>query len=285
MEAPGYASWAGSVAAGPERPGLAAGERITYRVRNTRGKGVRVHPCRAEASSLMADAVLVGLLLVFIWAAVLVPPAAGARASREADFLGSIRPGRDPLEGTLGRATDLDAADQPRFRPALTANARRRQVLGGLVVAMGATLVLGLLPTFRLLLVVHLLLVNSSLAYVGLLVHMRDQQAARSRFGPAGLGRARGPRPRLLRLLLLRRGGRGLRGGAGLRRGLRHRRRRVRRRRTTSTSTTTTAVRLRRLRRVRRVRRRVRRRGGLHRRARARPSRLARTSLSRGLRR
>ena len=128
----------------------------------------------------MADAVLVGLLLVFIWAAVLVPPAAGARAAREADFLGSIRPGRDPLEGTLGRATDLDPADQPRFRPALTANARRRQVLGGLVVAMAATLVLGLLPTFRLLLVVHLLLVNSSLAYVGLLVHMRDQQAARA---------------------------------------------------------------------------------------------------------
>ena len=128
----------------------------------------------------MADVVLVGLLLVLIWAAVLVPPAAGARAAREADFLGSIRPGRDPLEGTLGRASDLDAADQPRFRPALTANARRRQVLGGLVVAMGATLVLGLLPTFRLLLVVHLLLVNSSLAYVGLLVHIRDQQAART---------------------------------------------------------------------------------------------------------
>ncbi|MEA2973343.1 MAG: hypothetical protein QOG82_1801 [Actinomycetota bacterium] len=133
----------------------------------------------------MADAALVGLLLAFIWAAVLVPPAAGARASREAEFLGSIRPGRDPLEGTLGRGPDLDAADQPRFRPALTANARRRQVLGGLVVAMGATLVLGLLPTFRLLLVVHLLLVNSSLAYVGLLVHMRDQQTARTRVGSA----------------------------------------------------------------------------------------------------
>ena len=176
----------------------------------------------------MADVVLVGLLLVFIWAAVLVPPAAGARASREADFLGSIRPGHDPLEGTLGRATDLDAADQPRFRPALTANARRRQVLGGLVVAMGATLVLGLLPTFRLLLVVHLLLVNSSLAYVGLLVHMRDQQAARAgSTRPAWVAEPAVPRPRLLRLLLLRRGGRR---GAGLRRGLRHRRRPVRRR-------------------------------------------------------
>jgi hypothetical protein len=132
----------------------------------------------------MADAELVGLLLVLIWAAVLVPPAAGARASREAEFLGSIRPGDNPLVGTLGRAhTDFGAVDQPRFRPALTANARRRQVLGGLVVAMGATLILGLMPAFRLLLVVHLFLVNSCLAYVGLLVHMRDQQTARSHLG------------------------------------------------------------------------------------------------------
>jgi hypothetical protein len=134
----------------------------------------------------MADAVLVALLLVLIWAAVLVPPAAGARASREAEFLGSIRPGDNPLVGTLGRGhTDFDAGDQPRFRPALTANARRRQVLGGLVVAMGATLLLGLVPAFHLLLVVHLFLVNSCLAYVGLLVHMRDTQADRSRVGSA----------------------------------------------------------------------------------------------------
>jgi len=132
----------------------------------------------------MADAVLVGLLLVFILTAVLVPPAAGARASREAEFLGSIRPGSHPLDSRRPagwQSLELDAVDQPRFRPALTANARRRQVLGGLVVAMGATLLLGLLPTFRLLLVVHLLLVNSCLAYVGLLVHMRDQSAARGR--------------------------------------------------------------------------------------------------------
>ena len=164
----------------------------------------------------MADAVLVVLLLVFIWAAVLVPPAAGARASREADFLGSLRPG-----ATRSRAPSAahrpDAADQPRFRPALTANARRRQVLGGLVVAMGATLVLGLLPTFRLLLVVHLLLVNSCLAYVGLLVHMRDQQAARAGVEPGrpGVTEPARPRPHSLRLLHLRRGGREGRCNAG----------------------------------------------------------------------
>ncbi len=48
------------------------------------------------------------------------------------------------------------------------------------MVALGATLVLGLLPTFRLLLVVHLLLLNSCLAYVGLLVRARDERTART---------------------------------------------------------------------------------------------------------
>lgn len=125
----------------------------------------------------MADAVLVVLLLAFIWAAVLVPPAAGARAAREAEFLGSIRPGGHPHDPVPG-SDEPAAVDEPRFRPGLTANARRRQVLGGLVVAAGITLVLGLLPMFHLLLVVHLFLVNSCLAYVGLLVHMRDENAA-----------------------------------------------------------------------------------------------------------
>lgn len=132
------------------------------------GKGGPREAGERGDDELMADAVLVVLLLVFIWAAVLVPPAAGARASREAEFLGSLR------------GDDTDPLDGPRFHPALTANARRRQVLGGLVVALGTTLALGLLPTFRLLLVVHLLLLNSFLAYVALLVKVRDERMARA---------------------------------------------------------------------------------------------------------
>jgi hypothetical protein len=124
----------------------------------------------------MADGVLVVLLLVCIWAAVLLLPAAGARASREAQFLGSIRPDGHPHDNGSDSG-QFATVDQPRLRPALSANARRRQVLGGLTIALGATLLLGLLPTFRLLLVVHLFLVNSCLAYVGLLVHLRDQRA------------------------------------------------------------------------------------------------------------
>jgi predicted lipid-binding transport protein (Tim44 family) len=63
--------------------------------------------------------------------------------------------------------------------------ARRRHILGGLLVAMAATLFVGLLPTFRLVLVVHLFVVDSFLAYVGLLVHLRDREARRRRRGRA----------------------------------------------------------------------------------------------------
>jgi hypothetical protein len=55
-------------------------------------------------------------------------------------------------------------------------------------VAVGATLLLGLLPPFHLLLVVHLLVVNSCLAYVGLLVHMRDERASMARVASTAAG-------------------------------------------------------------------------------------------------
>jgi hypothetical protein len=58
---------------------------------------------------------------------------------------------------------------------------------------MVTTLLMGLLPTFRVLLVVHLFLVDSFLAYVALLAHMAGQaaraaarQAAPEVVAPAG---------------------------------------------------------------------------------------------------
>lgn len=104
------------------------------------------------------------LLLVSIWAAVLVPPAVRAHNQRRADFVGSF-----------GRGSD--APGRPR-RPIATRAHRRRHILGGLLIAMAATLVAGLLPPFRILLVVHLFLVDSFLAYVTLLVHLRRRQEA-----------------------------------------------------------------------------------------------------------
>ena len=132
----------------------------------------------------------VPLLLALIWAAVLVPPAMGAHARRRADFLVSF-----DRVGAPQRLVPV-----PARAPVGTCARRRRQILGGLLVAMAATLVAGLLPPLRVMLVVHLFVVDSFLAYVTLLVHLRRQEvagpvaasetvAARARRSMAGVGR------------------------------------------------------------------------------------------------
>ena len=120
----------------------------------------------------------VPLLLALIWAAVLVPPALRAESRRRADFLVSFS--RDTAPRTPARPGVATVARQPL----VTRAQRRRQILGGLLVAMAATLLAGLLPPLRVLLVVHLFLVNSFLAYVAVLVHLRRREDA----GPAVVG-------------------------------------------------------------------------------------------------
>jgi hypothetical protein len=56
---------------------------------------------------------------------------------------------------------------------------RRRDVLSALVVAVLATLVLGLLPAFRVMLVAHLVADVLLAAYVALLIHQRNVAAER----------------------------------------------------------------------------------------------------------
>ena len=97
----------------------------------------------------------VALLLALIMAAVLVPPALRAHAARQDAFLVSL--GTPPASAPAApRSVEVQ---------------RRRQIAGGLLVAMAATLVVGLLPTFRALLVVHLFLVDAFIAYIALLAH------------------------------------------------------------------------------------------------------------------
>ena len=107
------------------------------------------------------------VLLVLIWAAVLVPPAVVAHRQRQEAFLVSF--GGAPTERPPRRSLRVQ---------------RRRRIAGGLLVAMAATLVVGLLPTFRVFLMVHLFLVDSFLGYVAVLAHMANRAA-----------RAREPRP------------------------------------------------------------------------------------------
>ena len=112
------------------------------------------------------------LLLALIWAVVLVPPALRSHAARQEAFLLSI--GSTP------------ALEEP-LRPALIHSLQvqcRRRIAGGLLVAMAATLFAGLLPTFRILLVVHLFLVDSFIAYIALLAFWAER-AARAKAPPA----------------------------------------------------------------------------------------------------
>jgi hypothetical protein len=105
------------------------------------------------------------VLLALIWAVLLVPPALRAHAARQEAFLLSI-----------GSSPD----GEQRLRPSMVRSLRvqrRRRIAGGLVLSMAATLVVGLLPTFRILLVVHLFLVDSFIAYIALLAYWADRAA------------------------------------------------------------------------------------------------------------
>jgi hypothetical protein len=106
------------------------------------------------------------LLLALIWAVVLVPPALRVHAARQEAFLLSI-----------GGARDHEGALRPSVVRSLRVQ-RRRRIAGGLLVAMAVTFVAGLLPTFRVLLVVHLFVLDSFIAYIALLAHWASRAAA-----------------------------------------------------------------------------------------------------------
>jgi hypothetical protein len=77
---------------------------------------------------------------------------------------------------------------------------RRRDIFVGMLAAMVTSLVLGFIPSLRILWVVHLLVDAMFVTYVALLVHTRNQAAEREmkvRFLPQHLG-TRTPEPALL---------------------------------------------------------------------------------------
>jgi len=115
--------------------------------------------------------VVVVLLLVVIWTAVLVPPAVRSNRLRRGAF--EISFGRPP-SGRRGPAPSTEVS-----RGLSSAVRRRRRIAGSLLIAMVATGLAGLVPRFRLLLVVHLFAVDSLLFYVALLAHGADRRARR----------------------------------------------------------------------------------------------------------
>ena len=162
---------------------------------------------------------MVLLVLAGIWAAVLIPPAVRARAEgRPGDSVVNFRrqlsvlrrtgphraslnggdhwyrphavaplaPVPGPLRGTRTSSMPMHRAPVRPVRAVSSSSAsrsrtirRRRDVLSALVVAVLATLVLGLLPAFRVMLLAHLVADVLLVAYVGLLIHQRNVAAER----------------------------------------------------------------------------------------------------------
>ena len=122
------------------------------------------------------------LLLVLIWALVLGPPLLRAHGARQEAFLMNLRSERHgPVDVRSERARC------------------RRHIARGLLVATVATLLVGLLPTFRVLLFVHLFLLDSFIAYIALLAYWANRAAAPAAMAPARPARQRWrrePRPR-----------------------------------------------------------------------------------------
>ena len=169
---------------------------------------------------------MVLLILAVVWAAVLVPPWLRNRAdARPADSITAFRRRLSVLERTgpvgsrrvpmMAHRSDVHgyvpAARRTAPRTAMSAMSarartqrRRRDIFVGMLAAMGASLLLGLIPALRILWVVHALVDGLFITYVALLVHMRNQAAEKEmkvRFLP---GRMAGRSPEPATLLLRR---------------------------------------------------------------------------------
>jgi hypothetical protein len=127
------------------------------------------------------------LVLAVVWAAFLTPQVLRARAEKTpADSIGAFRNQLSVLERTAPAGmpryrrpvSNAYAHAAPRSSQALVRK-RRRDVLFALLAAMGTTLLLGMVPVFHLLLVVHVLLDLLFVAYCALLVRARNLVAER----------------------------------------------------------------------------------------------------------
>lgn len=122
---------------------------------------------------------MVLLILGAVWAAVLIPPALRARAEASpADTIGSFHHQLNVLRRTGGYVPragygEFGAVPVPRtpirISPAELGRKRRRDVLVTLVWVMAGTLVLGLMPSFRSLLLLHVVADLMFVGYVALL--------------------------------------------------------------------------------------------------------------------
>ncbi|HEV2768169.1 MAG TPA: hypothetical protein VGV63_10765 [Acidimicrobiales bacterium] len=170
------------------------------------------------------------VILAIVWAVFLLPQLFRARAERSSDSIGNFRHQLSVLERTTPAASRSVTQLRPVSGPRVTGNGsargrqvapearrgprpaaprpghvrsralvrkRRRDVFCGLLVAMGATFVLGLIPSLRMVLLLHVVVDLLFAGYVALLVRARNVAAERElkvRFLPGVIT----PQPALL---------------------------------------------------------------------------------------
>jgi len=154
--------------------------------------------------------IVVLLILAIVWAVFLIPQAVRFRTEqRPGDSIGAFHrqlsvlartgpgaaaaPARPVYAAPAGGRIAGPARAAARHSEA---RRRRRQILQGMLVAMGGTLLLGLTPWFRAFLALHVLADLLFVAYVVLLVRARnlaEERRLKVRFLPAG-----SPEPALL---------------------------------------------------------------------------------------
>ncbi len=134
------------------------------------------------------------VVLSLIWAAVLIPPVLRARAERRAEFIDSFREQMGALGGKAGRVSHMESDRDARRRRMTSAVKRRRDIVGGLLGAMIGSLILGAVPSLRIVWVLHLFLLNTFIGYLALLAHQRGLTLRRQGHVTAA-ARTRRPRP------------------------------------------------------------------------------------------
>jgi hypothetical protein len=157
-------------------------------------------------------------ILAAMWAAVLLPPWLRNRTeSRPADSIVSFRKQLSVLERTTPGTTVAAPVTRIGALSGMTmqgstagqlsqsapislreAQKRRRDILFGLLAAMGGSLLIGLLPGLRVMLGLHLLLDLLFVGYIALLVQARkaaEERSMKVRYLPANV---RTPEPALL---------------------------------------------------------------------------------------
>jgi hypothetical protein len=120
------------------------------------------------------------LILVLIWTAVLLPPLIRSRI--EGNPVASIGRFRRNLRVLQSASPSLGPDGMPlpetwaREATRLAQLRRRRRLAQALLGLMGTTLVIGLIPTFRFVLAIHVLVDMAFVGYLAVLVQARRMQ-------------------------------------------------------------------------------------------------------------